>query len=299
MKLKKLSWIAAAFALVVPFRTVSAETATMVGSDSCIACHSEQAASYSSSTHGKKISVAGKITADKTCESCHGAGSLHVAAGGDKTNAGFATVKNPAKLKGSAASANCFTCHNQKEVMLWDTGSHAAKGLTCNTCHSVHNGKGPKNLKKSQDETCYQCHKSKKAEMSLPSHHPIQEGKMTCNGCHNPHGGTKGNLKAETVNETCYTCHAEKAGPWPYEHAPVTENCATCHKAHGAANQSLLKQAQPYLCLRCHKSEHSIPATSRTTGAVTSKVVTDLIKRNCTDCHKEIHGSETSGGFGH
>lgn len=299
MKLKKLSWIAAAFALVVPFRAVSAETATMMGSDSCIACHSEQAASYKSSLHGKKISVANKIAADKTCESCHGAGSLHVAAGGDKTNPGFATIKNPSKLKGADASANCLSCHNQKAVMLWDTGSHAAKGLTCNTCHSVHNGNGPKNLKKNENETCYQCHKNKKAEMSLPSHHPVNEGKMTCNGCHNPHGGVKGNLVNETVNETCYKCHSDKAGPFAYEHAPVTENCGTCHRPHGSANQNLLKQAQPYLCLRCHKSEHSIPVMPSSRAPAASKKVSDLIKRNCGDCHKDLHGSDTSGGFGH
>lgn len=299
MKTKNLTWVAAAVAaLIIPFRTVSAETATLVGSDTCVACHSEQAASYNSSTHGKKMPLTKGIAADKSCETCHGAGSLHAAAAGDKTNAGFATIKNPAKLKGSAASATCFTCHNQKEVMLWDTGTHAAKGLTCNTCHSVHAGQGPKNLKKSEAETCYQCHKSKKAEMSLPSHHPIQEGKMTCNGCHNPHGGAKGNLKAETVNETCYKCHSDKAGPFAHEHAPVSENCGTCHKAHGSVNQNLLKQAQPYLCLRCHKSEHSIPVMPSTRGKYSNQVK-DLIKRNCFDCHKDIHGSDSSAAFGH
>ncbi|MDD5210033.1 MAG: DmsE family decaheme c-type cytochrome [Elusimicrobiales bacterium] len=290
MKLKKLSWIAAALALVVPFKAASAETATLVGSETCIACHSEQAASFNSSTHGKKMPIVKGITADKSCESCHGAGSLHAAAAGDKANPGFATIKNPSKLKGSAASATCFACHNQKAVMLWDTGTHAAKGLTCNTCHSVHNAQGPKNLKKDVSETCYACHKSKKADMSLPSHHPIQEGKMTCVGCHNPHGGTSGNLKEETVNETCYKCHSDKAGPFAHEHDPVTENCGTCHKPHGSANQNLLKQAMPYLCLRCHKNEHTVRQNSG---------VSDLRKRNCADCHTYIHGSDMSGAFGH
>jgi len=290
MKLKKLSWIAAAFALVIPFRAASAETATLVGSDTCIACHSEQAASFNSSTHGKKLPIVKGITADKTCESCHGAGSLHAAAAGDKTNVGFATIKNPSKLKGSAASAVCFTCHNQKAVMLWDTGKHASKGLVCASCHSVHNAKGPKNLKQAVNETCYTCHKNKKAEMSLPSHHPLQEGKMTCVGCHNPHGGTNGNLKEETVNETCFKCHSEKAGPFAHEHAPVSDSCANCHKPHGSANQYLLKQAMPYLCLRCHKNEHGLTPASG---------LNDLRKRNCADCHKDLHGSDFSGAFGH
>ena len=44
MKLKKLSYIAAALAaLAIPFSAVSAqETATLAGSDTCVACHSEK-----------------------------------------------------------------------------------------------------------------------------------------------------------------------------------------------------------------------------------------------------------------
>ncbi|MDA8132117.1 MAG: DmsE family decaheme c-type cytochrome [Elusimicrobia bacterium] len=300
MKLKNFDCIVAALAaLVVCAGAASAQqAATYVGSDTCVACHSEQAAAYNKSLHGKTIPLVKKIAADKACETCHGAGSLHAAAAGDKTNPGFATIKNPAKQKGSDASAVCFTCHNQKKVMLWDTGTHAAKGLTCNTCHSVHNGNGSKNLKKDVNALCYDCHKGKKAEMSLPSHHPLQEGKMTCTGCHNPHGGALGNLNGETVNETCYKCHSDKAGPYAHEHAPVAENCGNCHKPHGSANQNLLKQAQPYLCLRCHKSEHSVPVMPSSRSGFSNKVL-DLVKRNCYDCHKDIHGSDSSAGFGH
>jgi len=41
-------------------------------------------------------------------------------------------------------------------------------------------------------------------------------------------------LKAgNTINEACTTCHAEKRGPYLWEHAAVTENCASCHDPHG------------------------------------------------------------------
>ena len=290
--MRKLNWIAA-LALVVPFGTASAETATMVGSDTCIACHSEQAASFNGSLHGKKISVTKIVAADKTCESCHGAGSLHAAAAGDKTNAGFATIKNPATADSKTVAKACFTCHNEKAVMLWSTSSHAQTGMSCNKCHSVHNGVGPKNLKKSSNETCTQCHSKQKADGKLPSHHPIEEGKMGCVSCHNPHGGPMGNLKAESVNETCFKCHAEKAGPFAHEHAPVTESCTVCHKPHGSANEALLKQPQPYLCLRCHKWPHT-----ETTNLANAESSTKILDRSrCTDCHSEIHGSDYKGAL--
>ena len=298
MKIGKLNWIAAALAaLVVPFRTASAlETATLVGSDTCIACHSEQAASFNSSNHGKKISVTKTVGADKTCEACHGAGSLHAAAGGDKTNVGFGTIKNPAKADSKTVAKACFTCHKEKAVMLWSTSSHAQTGMNCNKCHSVHAGQGPNNLKKSANETCYQCHSKQKADMKLPSHHPVEEGKMECVSCHNPHGGTQGNLKAESVNETCFKCHAEKAGPFAYEHSPVAENCANCHKAHGSVNEALLKKPQPNLCTDCHnKTDHAFNSGTSVKGNLST--TSPLTYQRCNDCHRDIHGSDVRASF--
>lgn len=294
MKIKNLSWIAA-LALVVPFGTASAETATLVGSDTCIACHSEAAASFSSSLHGKKISVTKAVAADKTCEACHGAGSLHAVAAGDKTNAGFATIKNPAKADSKEVAKACFACHKEKNVMLWSASSHARTGMTCTKCHSVHQGQGTKNLKKTASETCFQCHAKQKADAKLSSHHPLEDGKMQCVSCHNPHGGPSGNLKEESVEETCFKCHSEKAGPFAHEHPPVTEGCAVCHKPHGSVNEALLKQPQPYLCMRCHKWPH---VERNTTGGTNAFRPTGIVQRQrCTDCHREIHGSDRKGAF--
>ncbi len=300
MKLKELSWIAAALALVVPFTTASAqETATLVGSDTCIQCHSEQAASFNGSMHGKKLPIVKGMAADKTCETCHGAGSLHAAAAGDKTNPGFATIKNPAKLDPQATAKICFTCHKNKEVMLWGTSTHSRNGLTCTKCHSVHNGQGLNNLKLSANDTCLQCHKNQKADSHLPSHHPVAEGKMNCVDCHNPHVGPNGNLRGETVNETCYKCHAEKAGPYAFEHPPVAENCTICHKPHGSVNEYLLKQPMPMLCLRCHKLEHTNIGTNGGSTVYGESAATLSKYYRCTDCHWQIHGSDRSPGMGH
>jgi DmsE family decaheme c-type cytochrome len=97
-------------------------------------------------------------------------------------------------------------------------------------------------------------------EMSLPSHHPIREGKMSCSDCHDPHGQREGNLNAESLNLTCYKCHADKQGPFAYEHPPVTENCNICHEPHGTVTNNLLKQPATFLCLRCHTGHRAGPA---------------------------------------
>ncbi len=135
---------------------------------------------------------------------------------------------------------------------------------------------------------CYNCHKAQEVQSHLPSHHPLEEGKMKCSDCHNPHGGTNGMLKEETVTETCRTCHAEKAGPFVFEHVPVTEDCTNCHKPHGSVQDNLLTQPQAFLCQKCHANTHA-PRGSATRFA--ERYTT------CTKCHTMIHGSDTDKVF--
>jgi DmsE family decaheme c-type cytochrome len=146
-------------------------------------------------------------------------------------------------------------------------------------------------------EDCVSCHKSKKTEMQFVSHHPIPEGKMTCTGCHNPHGGEKGNMNGVTVADTCFKCHADKAGPYPFEHPPVVEDCMICHRPHGSPNESLLKQSQPFLCIRCHKAPHVNRTGSGLAGQANGRALSVNVfeqRDRCTDCHREIHGSNRS-----
>jgi len=184
-----------------------------------------------------------------------------------------------------------MTCHKDKALMMWKTGSHAQNNLSCVTCHSVHEGEGRKSLTKNGTETCLQCHKKQKADMRLASHHPVLEGKMSCVSCHNPHGGVEGNLKADSLIETCATCHAEKVGPFANEHPPVTDSCSNCHNVHGSANDRLLKMPSQVLCMSCHRKEHTGFNTTTTTQAVWAQ------RERCTDCHREIHGSDRARRF--
>ena len=139
---------------------------------------------------------------------------------------------------------------------------------------------------------CYSCHKAQKVQGRLPSHHPIVEGKMKCSSCHNPHGGPNRMLKQESVIETCHRCHADKVGPFTFEHVPVTEDCTICHSPHGSVQNNLLVQSQPFLCLKCHAGPHSrsrsLDPTLAPPGASFSVYYTE-----CTDCHSQVHGSDS------
>ena len=93
-----------------------------------------------------------------------------------------------------------------------------------------------------EPDTCFQCHKDRRAQMFRSSHMPLREGKIVCSDCHNPHGSiTESLLKKDLINDVCYTCHAEKRGPFLFEHEPVRENCDNCHEPHGTVNEYSLK----------------------------------------------------------
>src|SRR3989338_337299 len=164
------------------------------------------------SGHGKSLVKQKGIAFDKTCETCHGPGSLHAQAAGDRTNPGFATVKLFKSLSSKEVNNACFQCHQDQRRIHWQGGAHESRGLSCVSCHSVHEAKSAKaNLKfASEPETCFQCHKNIKGELHRNSHMPILEGKMNCGDCHNPHGSaTNKMLVGDNVNQLCVKCHAE------------------------------------------------------------------------------------------
>jgi predicted CXXCH cytochrome family protein len=273
-----------------------------VGSETCTSCHEVVAKGFGHAFHAQQ---------GVQCEDCHGAGSLHVEGGGDVT-------KIVAFSKRSAAQANgvCLSCHARNEqIRNWATGSHSVNHLRCMDCHQIHQSalKTAKETHISFDEAtrgaltaasvspetnvivrpmwetneaCLKCHPTENAQLSMPYHHPLREGKMSCVDCHDPHGGANGrNLKVSSINQLCLSCHAQYRGPFAYQHPPVTENCMLCHTAHGSPNTNLLLVSEPALCLQCHAGHHN--------GAGTP------LPDRCTNCHGSIHGTDVptpSGG---
>jgi DmsE family decaheme c-type cytochrome len=261
----------------------------------CATCHEEEAASLKNTTHGKT----GVATWDGAtgCETCHGPGAAHVAAGGTKE-----TIRLPSALPVSELNAICLTCHERGDRSHWVGSPHEGRNLSCLTCHSIHHAASPATkllAKKTEFETCTSCHLKRKASLYRSAHMPMREGTITCTSCHNPHGSNgPAMLKQFSVNENCYTCHAERRAPFLWEHPPVKESCTTCHDPHGSLHPRLLVAKIPRLCQQCHdETRHPTQPYSDASVAPEFFPNSRMFDRGCVNCHSMIHGSNHPAGM--
>jgi DmsE family decaheme c-type cytochrome len=236
-------------------KAAPAGPATYVGNEVCKACHAPQFEKFSQTVMGKIFLFNARNEKEKqACESCHGPGSNHVAAGGGKGVGGLITFRKDSGESAKVQNEACLTCHQRGIQTYWDASPHAGRGIACVNCHTLMekttdryqlarvDDKTPFFNKRAEIEVCGQCHLQRKAQLLRSSHMPLREGKITCSDCHNPHGTPNpAQLKQNSINENCYSCHAERRGPYLHEHPPVVENCANCHDPHGSVNDRLLK----------------------------------------------------------
>src|SRR5262245_43005724 len=277
--------------------------ATYVGNEVCQACHAPQFERFSQTQMGKIFLYNARNEAEKrACESCHGPGSNHVAAGGGRGAGGLITFRKDSGESAEVKNEVCLGCHQRGVQTYWKASPHAGRGMVCVDCHTLMEKTtdryqlakvGDRTVffnKRAQTEVCSQCHLQRKAQLQRSSHMPVREGALTCTDCHNPHGTPNpSQLKQASINENCYTCHTERRGPFLYEHPPVRETCTNCHEPHGSVNDRLLKVTDPRLCTQCHSyAQH--PVTPRGQNSPF------FFNRSCTNCHSQIHGSNHPSG---
>ena len=263
-----------------------AAPAEFVGAETCATCHEEVVKGFADNPHTKMALMHGG--SGVTCENCHGAGSEHVAGGGDVTK-----IFDPAKASAKDVEAKCLGCHAGAHPNF-PRSPHAKAGVSCVSCHSVH-AKGDREalLKAPQPTLCFQCHTDVKPAFSMPFHHKVNEGLVKCSDCHDVHG-TFGNNNVKSTadqNMICTKCHMENRGPFVYEHAPVkAEGCLSCHTPHGSQNARLMNMPNiNTLCNQCHSPVSA--ATVHGMNAGSSELTP------CIDCHTMIHGSNINAAF--
>jgi DmsE family decaheme c-type cytochrome len=263
-----------------------APTGDYVGSEMCATCHQEVSDKFATNPHTKMALMHGK--SGITCENCHGAGRAHVEGGGDVTK-----IFNPAKATPKQINERCESCHAGTHPDF-DRSPHAKAGLSCTSCHDIHNSKDSEQLlKASQPTLCFQCHTDVKPSFSMPFHHRVNEGLIQCSDCHDVHG-TFGNSNLKSTadqNAICTKCHTETRGPFVYEHAAVKgEGCLGCHTPHGSQNARLLNMPSiNTLCNQCHS-----PVAA---GTVHGMNAGSAELNPCTSCHTYIHGSNMNAAF--
>jgi DmsE family decaheme c-type cytochrome len=268
----------------------------------CTKCHDEtEKAPVLAILKTKHAMMADKRTpfADQACMTCHGPSDKHLVKPpeGQKRALPDITFKAGRPVSSTEKNAVCLTCHESSLRLHWKGSQHEFRGLDCSSCHTVHTGQDPTLVKRTQPETCFACHKEKRAQVFRPSSHPIREGKVACSDCHNPHGsrGPK-QLVKNSVNETCYTCHYEKRGPFLWEHAPVRDDCTNCHTPHGSIHPALLKTRVPWLCQQCHLAQFHPSTAYSGTGVPPQGAAQQLLAKGCLNCHSQVHGSNHPSG---
>ncbi len=277
----------------------AAQQASYVGQQTCVACHAQENANWAHTVHAKVFELNPRNQLEmQGCEACHGPGSVHVQNPVEPLS--IIRFSRRSTLPISEQNGVCLNCHRGGQRIFWASSTHESNDVACADCHNPMANFSLRGLqaRTSINETCFQCHKTQRAEFSRRSHMPLLEGRIACVDCHNPHGSTtEPLLKADSVNEVCFTCHAEKRGPFLFEHAPVRENCVNCHTPHGSNHEKLLVTARPLLCQQCH-AQSGHPAQLMTRGNMANGPLPDvrLLSRSCSNCHSQIHGSNHPSG---
>lgn len=185
-------------ALVVPPQIPGA---TLVGSDSCVKCHSGITHRFHDATHAhlSETLEGGKVR-NISCESCHGPASQHVKAGTRDT------IINPKNN-----SESCLRCHvnNRVEFTLPHTHQVLNGKISCNDCHNPHQGPasadggGARSLATATNQTCAKCHPAQSGHYIFP-HEAMRDG---CVSCHSPHGSVNDKMLKARNTSLCYQCH--------------------------------------------------------------------------------------------
>lgn len=277
------------------------------GSDACKVCHADVWSRFYKNPHYKSL-VSGKEPPERAgCESCHGPGKAHVAAGGGK-----ATIRAFSVLNARQTLDTCLACHARDLSRANIRRSrHSQADVVCTNCHSIHRSPAPKFLlAAAQNELCYSCHLPVRAQFSMPFKHRVNEGFMQCTDCHNPHGtfaatwrmGLRPQMVDQALGneEPCLKCHSDKRGPFVFEHAAVrVDGCETCHNPHGSMNAKLLRRPAVFtVCLECHNGAGTFGRRNNgETPLASSHNMLDPRFQQCTTCHVRIHGSNSNEFF--
>ncbi len=273
----------------------------------CADCHGDIVEAFAKNPHARH-SQKFKKDLNEFCSSCHGDGTKHMEAGGDKT-----LISVP---RGAAGAQECVSCHANVKVFSSGGTDSFSKGVqqsmtnsvhansaavNCLTCHSIHKS-APKTtnlLAAAPGELCATCHTTQTAAFqNKPYAHRLDRGGMTCLDCHAPHGEKGQTVKMTTQGELpCLNCHSEMRGPFVFQHVTGSGgDCLSCHQPHGSNNPNMLLWARvDQLCLSCH----SQTGGPKTYGSQPPSFhdLTSPRYRNCTSCHVAVHGSNLSPGL--
>ena len=157
-----------------------------VGTQVCLSCHDGRSAPdqriFKQSAH---------YVASVQCEDCHGAGFLHVRAGGRNGIFMEALADRPF----DEAYLLCGQCHSEETDAYLNSGHKALTAATCIDCHAVHRPNGALTQPKETNALCLQCHEflgfetDDDVDFHTGPFHPVDPAGSSasrCTSCHLP-----------------------------------------------------------------------------------------------------------------
>ncbi|TVL99655.1 MAG: hypothetical protein CV087_17035 [Candidatus Brocadia sp. WS118] len=269
-----------------------AEDSLEILNGNCIRCHSEGFTKDKShiefvlKSNKHRTEIAHSISLEKlTCTDCH-LGVVHPHMPGDLFKA-YAAKK--IKPYGTYAETDCLACHKMatpEVVKEWTKGVHAAKGVTCVTCHGNDHRFIAKKRGHVSASTCGECHQTQYVDFRESKHlqgHPVaMPSKFDV-------------ISTRLLNiKDCKGCH--KLG-LSYEFDRVGGSCDACHPSHKfSAAEARASDA----CEKCHIGgpEHAQLNTGK--GSIFGKVLElrnqGLISKDLVTC-QSCHGPNKSHNF--
>jgi len=213
------------------------------------------------------------------CETCHGAGSNHVA------QPKLFNILNPARQNFVQANDTCIQCHSQGQPLTnpikgqyydWAVGYHA--GLKLSDYWKLEEHKlGETSFTHFPDGTA---HKTRMQGNDFVQSLMYSRG-VTCFSCHDPHGTENQAMLRKPVKEICSSCHSVGNQNGPHT-ATLEEH--THHPASSPGSQ----------CVACHmpKILPELPggpfvATHNFHFITPAQTESQQIPNACNTCHKD------------
>jgi len=226
-------------------------TLAQTSSQQCIDCHSDE--TMTMEKNGKEISLF--VSQDAFKNSVHGATECI------DCHTGFDAESLPHKEGNNISRVDCAQCHDTE---TFAASIHAAKKISCYSCHSKHDIQPAEDLQKAEVDLCVKCHKSTSVKSFTKSIHykGFIAGKEAplCTDCHNnsAHAITAANFTKDQEAQLCASCHKNIHDDFAQSiHKLASDNnapgCVSCHGAHDVFNNKYSISSQS--CLKCHMNK--------------------------------------------